>query len=931
MQRSSFLLALCLALVPGPGGMALAQASKDLPPGVVAGPSVEGITEYRLDNGLRVLLFPDASTPTNLVNVTYGVGSARENYGESGMAHLLEHLLFKGTPTVKNIAVEFKRRGITYNGSTGQDRTNYYGWFPANEQTLDWLLTVEADRMVNANVAKSELDSEMTVVRNELEIGENKPTRILTQRLASQAYLWHAYGKSVIGNRADVENVPIERLQAFYRNWYQPDNATVIVAGRFDPKRVLGVVQRTFGKLPRPTRALPPAYTVEPAQDGEREVTIRRVGDLNMVALAYHTPAATHPDAAALKVLDSVMGNVPGGRLHKALVVGKLAANSDSGIDSYLDPGLATFYATSPPGVDPAKLEKALLEQVEGLSGRPVDAEEVASAKQRIANRYERANDGNVIGVANGLSESLAAGDWRLWFLQRDAVEKVTVDDVNRVARTYLVSSNRTLSRFIPTKQPVRVEVGAAPSIATLLEGYTGRPAVAAGEVFDSSPQNIQARTETVVLGEKLKVALLPKQSRGDMAAAIMMFHFGDDESTARYIDAASFAGNLLMRGTTTMSREQIAKRFDDLKARVSVTAGSRVAVISVRAKRENLIPALQLAADVLRNPSFPKEEFEQLRTQSISGLESSRREPGQIADEAMRKYFDPWPAGHPKAVRTVDEQLAAVKAVTLDDVRTFHRDFYGSADGEIAVVGDFDPEQMKRELKTLFADWKSSHPFVRTPEPYYQPSKVVRQSFETPDKANAVVVSRSNFAIKPEDPDHPALLVASRVFGSGAMSSRLGDRVRVREGLSYYVGSGVIIDPEDGNGTFYMQATSAPENMGKVEAAMREELQRFVTDGITARELADAKSGLLAVYEDARSTDGGIGAGLRMNLYLDRSMQWTADFEDKIRNLTLEQVNAAIARRIKPEAVSTFVAGDFAGAKRKAAGASASAGGEGR
>lgn len=903
--------------------MAAAPEAVTLPAGVSAGPTLEGISEYRLDNGLRVLLFPDEATATTLVNVTYSVGAAREGYGESGMAHLLEHLLFKGTPTVKDIAAEFKKRGIHYNGTTAQDRTNYYGWFPPNEQTLAWLLEVEADRMVNANVARSELDSEMTVVRNELEISENKPERILSQRLNAQAYLWHAYGKSVLGNRADVENVPIERLKAFYRTWYQPDNATVIVAGRFDPQQVLGLIQRHFGKIPRPTRTLPGRYTLEPAQDGEREINIRRAGELHMLAVGYHAPAITHPDSAALDVLDSVLGSIPSGRLYQALVTSKLAASADSGVASFLEPGLMSFFAVPALGMDSDKVERALLEQVEQSTRKPFTDAEVAAAKLRLDNRFERASN-NVIGTANGLSDSIAAGDWRLWFLSRRALAKVTTADVNRVAATYLLPSNRTIARFIPTEQPDTVKIAAAPGVDALLKDYVSPPPVAVGEVFEATPQNIQARTETVRIGERLKVALLPKRSRGDEVTAQIMFHFGDDASVTGLNSAGDFAGNLLMHGTKTMSREQIAARFDQLQARVSVTGGTRLALISLTAKRENLLPALRLAADVLRNPTFPEAGFEEMRMRSITGLESERRRPGHIVDEAMRKHFDPWPVGHPKAFRSTEQKLASIKALTLDQVRAFHRDFFGTAEGEVAVVGSFDPEEVKRELRTLFAGWTSPHPFVLSRDPYFQPLQVVRESFETPDKANAVVVSRSNFELDVDDPDHPALLVAARIFGGGSKASRLGDRVREREGLSYYVGGGVIVDPVEGNGKFYMQATSAPENMAQVETAMNEELQRFVREGVTAEEVADAKAGLLTRYEDARSSDGSIAGTLRLNLFLDRSMQWTADFEQAIRELNVEQVNAAIRRRIDPRQVSTFVAGDFAAAARKTASAAA-------
>ncbi|MCE2915284.1 MAG: insulinase family protein, partial [Rubrivivax sp.] len=240
------------------------QATAALPAGVTAGATVEGISEYRLANGLRVLLVPDSSKPSTTVNLTVHVGSRHENYGETGMAHLLEHLIFKGTPTHKNVWSEFTKRGLRANGSTWVDRTNYFASFAANDDNLRWYLGWLADAMVNSFIARSDLDTEMTVVRNEMEMGENNPGGILFQRLLGSMYDWHAYGRDTIGARADVENVSIERLQAFYRLHYQPDNATLIVAGRFEPAAVLATVQAQFGVIAKPTRVLPPTYTLDP-------------------------------------------------------------------------------------------------------------------------------------------------------------------------------------------------------------------------------------------------------------------------------------------------------------------------------------------------------------------------------------------------------------------------------------------------------------------------------------------------------------------------------------------------------------------------------------------------------------------------------------------------------------------------------------------
>nr|MBA2339048.1 insulinase family protein [Pyrinomonadaceae bacterium] len=314
-----------------------------LPRGVERVASVEGITEYRLPNNLKVLLFPDQTKQTVTVNMTYLVGSRHENYGETGMAHLFEHLLFKGSKNHPNIVQELAEHGARYNGTTSFDRTNYYESFSATDANLDWALRLEADRMVNSFIAKKDLDSEMTVVRNEFEAGENSPFGLLFKRVLATAFDWHNYGNVVIGSRADIENVPIERLQAFYRNYYQPDNAVLLVAGKFDEAKTLSLINDIYSPIPRPTRTLPKFYTAEPAQDGERNVTVRRVGDTQFVAAAYHVPPGSHPDAAPLALLSSVLAGSPSSRLHKALVETQKAASVFGFSFQLHDPGLMFF------------------------------------------------------------------------------------------------------------------------------------------------------------------------------------------------------------------------------------------------------------------------------------------------------------------------------------------------------------------------------------------------------------------------------------------------------------------------------------------------------------------------------------------------------------------------------------------------------------
>ncbi|MGY3266213.1 M16 family metallopeptidase [Lysobacter sp. HA35] len=909
------ILALACAFALSPA-FAAPAAAPSTPKGVTAGPCVEGICEYRLGNGLRVLLFPDASRPTVTVNITYGVGSAYEGYGETGMAHLLEHMMFKGTPTHTEIPVEMKKRGVSYNATTSLDRTNYFGSFPADDATLDWMLGLEADRMLHSNVAKKDLDSEMTVVRNEMERNDNTPGSALNERLRATAYQWHNYGHTTIGARSDVENVPIDRLQAFYRTWYRPDNATLVVAGRIDPAQTLAKVAKAFAPVAKPAKPMPVFYTVEPTQDGEREVTVRRRGDVRLAMLAYHVPGAPHPDSAPLQVLLDVLGDTPTGRLHKALVETKLAAGTGAGADGLRDAGLATFYVAAPKDADASKVEGELLRVVErDIAAHPITADEVAQSKQRFANAFEK-NLSDVNAVAMGLTGAVADGDWRLFFLDRDRVAAVTVDDVNRVARAYLKPTNHTLGRFVPSDAPDRAEIPTAPDASVALKGFTGRAAVAAGESFDPTPQNIQARTETFTIGDGLKVALLPKDTRGDTVVVHATFRFGDVDALKQSPDpAASMAGAMLMRGSKSLTREQIAQRFEALNTRGGVSGGLQSASIVLDSKRDTVGDALALAASLLREPAFNDAEFEQRRLQAITGTQANMTEPGPLAGDALATHFDPWPVGHPLHHDSIDASLAQLKALKLDDVRRFHQRFYGTSTGEITVVGDFDAKAMRAQIESLFAKWKSPTPYqgIHTSFTDVAPE---RRSIETPDKSNAVVIAQLNTSLNEGDADYPALAIGNYIFG-GTMASRLGSRIREKEGLSYGAGSSITADSSptgrDDAGALVIQAIAAPQNAAKVETAMREELARLVKDGVTEAELRDAVSGLLTQRKQSRASDGTVAATLEHNLYLGRTMDYQAQYDARLSALTVAEVNAALRKHIDPAKLSVYLAGDFA------------------
>ncbi|HLW68911.1 MAG TPA: pitrilysin family protein [Gemmataceae bacterium] len=870
--------------------------------------TVEGITEYRLPNGVRFLLFPDSSKPLVTVNMTVLVGSRHEGYGETGMAHLLEHMLFKGTPNFPEPWKSLRDHGARFNGTTWLDRTNYYETMTASDENLDFGIQLEADRLVHSYVKREDLISEMTVVRNEFEMGENNPEMILRQRMIAAAYEWHNYGKSTIGNRSDIERVPIENLQRFYRKHYQPDNIVLVVAGKFDEKKALALVEKYFGVLPKPNRSLDTTWTEEPTQDGERNVTLRRVGSVAVVGAAYHVCAGPHPDFAAVEVLANVLAMEPAGRLYKSLVETKKANRIMGFSMGTHDPGMLELYATCDPDkVEPVR--QTMIETLEGMAAKPITDEEVTRARaQLLADREQLMGDSTQVAI--NLTEWAANGDWRLFFLHRDRLEKVSAADVNRVAQQYLRTSNRTQGVFVPTPKPERAAIPETPKVAELVKDYKGRANVAAGEAFDPTPANIDQRVQHVKI-ENIKAALLPKKTRNEMVHLNLVLRFGNEESLKGKITALDMLASLLERGTKKHTRQEIADTLDKLKSKISISADTGVLIATVQTKRENLAPTLDLLTEILREPSFSEKEFELLRNEMRAGLEKGRTDPIALARVALRRKIAPYPKDDVRYVPTIEESLERLKAVTVEDVKELYKSHISAQVGEVGVVGDFDKEGTVKQLQNLFKDWKSDVAYRRVPRPAHPEVPGGKEVILTPDKANAVYLAVQSFAVGDKDPEYPALELGNYVFG-GSASSRLLNRVRQKEGLSYSVGSHVQASPRDKASICMMFAICNPKNIDKVDAAILDEVDKYLMSGPSLTEVTDAQKGWLEEQKSERSADSYLAQQLANNENLGRTFAFQADLEKKVSALGPTEIKDAFKKFVDPKKLIIIRAGDF-------------------
>jgi zinc protease len=888
--------------------------------------SIEGVTEYRLANGARVLLFPEVSRPTVTVNMTVLVGSRNEGYGETGMAHLLEHMVFKGTPNHPHVPKDLRDHGANFNGTTNEDRTNYFETMPANDKNLEFGIALECDRLVNSFIKRDDLISEMPVVRNEFERGENNPGSVLSERIRSAAYEWHNYGKSTIGNRSDIERVPIESLQEFYRKYYQPDDVVLIIAGKFEEPKALALVEKYLGSIPKPNRDLPASWTEEPAQDGERSVILRRVGAVGEVGVVYHVPSASHKDWAPLNLLDGIISQAPNGRLYKALVESKLATSAVARSDNSHDPGL--FDATA--SCEPEKIEavkNALIKTIESLGDKPFTQDEVNKAKVRFKRNAEILQS-NAQGMSQALSSASSHGDWRLLFLQRDWIANTTAADVNRVAKTYFKQPNRTVGIYIPTKAAERLSVPNAPSIEVVVKDYKGGAVAAAGEAFDPTPANLDKRTKIVDEGN-FKAGLLAKKNRGSTVALVLTLHYGNEDSLKGLTTAAGMLPGLMMAGTKKHDRQALREELDALGVRIRPGAGGGFRgrrggrggggggglgqlTFSVEAKRETLPQALKLLGEILREPAFPEEEFETSKDRMISFSKAGRTEPGALAGNKLSRSLSPYPADDVRYAPTLEESLKRVEGVTIDQIQKVYQLQIGGSHAELGVVGDFDPDTTVRLVKEMLAGWESKVPYRRIEHHVADDVRGATSDIITPDKENAEYLAGLQFPLTDSDADYPALRIANFIFGGSTLASRIGDRIRQKDGLSYGASSGLVASSRDPVASLTVTVSTNPVNIDKVTSDVHEELQKFLKDGPTEKELADAKHAFVEGQKVGRTTDDAIAAQIVSHLDIGRTFAHEAEQEKAILALTPEKVTEAFRKHIDPKKLVIIRAGDF-------------------
>jgi zinc protease len=517
-----------------------------------------------------------------------------------------------------------------------------------------------------------------------------------------------------------------------------------------------------------------------------------------------------------------------------------------------------------------------------------------------------------------------------LLFIQRDRIDGVTAADVNRVAKAYFQKPNRTVGVYIPSKESTRLAVPNAPPIDLVVKDYKGGKVALAGEAFDPSPANLDARIKIIKQGG-LKAGLLHKKNRGETVSLVLTLHYGNAESLKGQTTAAGMLPGLMMAGTKKHDRQSLREELDSLGIRIGTGGGgggrrgggggrrggggggaAGQLTFSVDAKRETLPRALELLSEILHEPAFPADEFETSKLRMASMLSSGRTEPASLARNKLSRALSPYTKDDVRYVPNLEETVERAKEVTLEQVKDLYKTQIGGSHAELAVVGDFDPESTLRMVKGMLAGWESTTPYERIDHKVADNGTGMKEDIITPDKSNAEYLAGLSFALSDADPDYPALRIGNFIFGGSTLASRLGDRIRQKDGLSYGATSSLTASSRDPVANLTVTVSTNPANIDKVTVAVMEELQRFLKDGPTEKEVADAKQAFVESQKVGRTGDAAIAGQIVSNLNTGRTFGFTADQEKAILALTPSVVAEAFRKHIDPNKLVILRAGDF-------------------
>lgn len=907
-----FNLSLSLVLLLGSlniGQAATFPVSCRRPPDPASLSITQDVCFSTLTNGLTVLTKEVHKAPVVTVQVWYGVGSRHEPPGLNGISHQLEHMLFKGTfSRPLQWGRLFNALGSESNAFTSYDHTVYFN--TADSSKLRALLTLEADRMQNSLIAKSDLDSEKRVVISELAGYENRPNYRLNRAIMQAAFPHDPYGKPVGGTQADVEQLSVEQVQQHYQNYYGPENATLVIVGDFQTPATLKAVQDIFGKIPR-HQSIPPSPVGDRTQpqgpDSQNPLILRESGSAAQLQMVYPLPNIHHSDVPALQVMDYIFSKGRSSRLYQALVETGLASDASGSTAHLADRGWYRIYATATSTESLDRLVKVLDEAIAKLQTQGVTPQELARAKAQLrAENLLRQRDITQLAMQLG-DDQTTAGDYTWSDRYLAAVTQLSAADIQRVAQTYLQTSQRTLGFFQPTDSPERLMTNA--SIIPSAENFNLETSVdpvqvqqylppLSGEVIETQPTLPQKFT----LANGLQVLLIQDSSTPTLTLSAYL-QAGSQFDSDTKAGLARLTAENLMNGTRTNSALTLAKTLADRGANLQFRVNREGVMVEGQALAWDLNTLIETLADILQNPSFPEEQFERSRQRMIDALQLELDSPSRLAQRTLQQAI--YPENHPFHPFPTETTL---KQITRRDLVKFYQTHYRPDTTAIALVGDFSLPQVQQVMERYFNPWSvaGSPPNLEFPPVEFPQSRIALNPI-LPGKTQSTTYMGYK-GIGRQDPRYYAALVLNQILGGDTLSSRLGTEVRDRLGLTYGIYS--YFQTGLNPGPFVIEMQTSPEDVQQAISSTLTLLDQLQSQGVTAEEVQVAKTAIASRYPVSLKDPDYLAAEVLLHHVYGLPPSELRTFPQKIDGVTLEAVNQAAKELLHPSHLVVVTAG---------------------
>lgn len=871
----------------------------------------ENVRKIVLENGLTVLLKEVHTAPVVSVQVWYKFGSSNEEPGVNGIAHQLEHVMFKGTKTRPiQFGRLFSALGSDSNAFTSYDQTAYYG--TVERDKLKALLILEADRMQNALIESEQLASEKRVVISELQGYENSPEYRLNRAVMKTVFPNHAYGLPVGGTKADVEKFRVEQVREYYDKFYQPDNAVLVIVGDFETAKTLEIVKEIFGGLVKGQ---------ESRVNGQESIVnsniqhsalstpimLREPGGVSMLQVVYPLPDVNHPDVPALEVMDYILAEGRNSRLYQALVESGLASEVTASVASLQKAGWYELLVTADPEQDLTKIDSVLSSAIANLA-RKVKPEELARAKRQLEAAVILSNR-NLTDQAMQLgNDETTTGNYQFTDNYLAAVRQVTAKDVVNVLNKYLVKKARKVGFFEPILNQVK-GIGDKPQSTETIENLSTNSSVSLTEVMKYLPI-VDPATDTVkrslpeqfTLANGLQVLLLPDKSTPTITLNGYI-KAGAEFDPNEQAGLASLVADSLMDGTKTKNASNIAQALEERGANLNFETHWDGMYIEADSLSGDLPILIKTLADVVKNSTFPKKELELNRQQTLTSLKLEQDDPAEVAKRIFLQSI--YPRKHPLHNFPTQKSLREIKR---QDVIAFKAKYYRPDTTVIAIVGDFEPKQVRSLFQAEFSDWLFSG---QPPELKYPtvspPQKLVQVNPVLPGKAQAITYMGYT-GINRQDPRFYAALVLNQILGGDTLSSRLGEEIRDRQGLTYGIYSYFQVTRDFG--TFWIEMQTNPEDTNKAIASTRQLLEQIHRQGVTPLELEIAQSTLISSYNVSLADPEELTNKILMNKVYGLDEAELHSFSQKIQQINLTQVNQAARELLHADQIVVVTAG---------------------